>query len=235
MNNKNKSFDNRIHFVGKITVFACLTCFIMLPIVLSWIYKTPIDYKLTLTNALPILASFTVAAICENVSYTPIIGPGALYTSCITGDLSNMKVPAAVNAMELANVEPGSKKGNIISIIAVCICTFVTTSIAFLGMLFLAPIIDPIFKNPYINPAFDNLIPAIFGALLIPKLIENPKQNIPIFIIPPVLYVILQGANYSKYQGYILIILVVLAILYSYILNKNEISISSNNNENKKE
>lgn len=169
--NSELQFTNKIHKVGRITVLACLISFIALPISLSIIYKAPIDYGLVLTNGGGIFLSFTVVAISENLSYAPLIEPGALYTACVTGDLSNMKVPAAVNAMKILGVEEGTEKGNMAYILAVTTCTFVTASIALAGMVFLAPIVEPIFENPYIKPAFDNLVPAIFGALLIPKLI----------------------------------------------------------------
>lgn len=224
---KEKSFDNRIHFVGRVTVFACLACFILLPIALSVIYKTPIDYKKTFGNAFPILLSFTIAAVCENISYAPIIGPGALYTSCVTGDLSTMKVPAAVTAMDVAKVKSGTEKGKIISIIAVCVCTFVTTAIALAGMLFLAPIINPVFENPYIKPAFDNLLPAIYGSLIIPKIFADPKQNFPIFVVPLVLFLIMKAELFIKNQGFIIVGLVVLSIFYSRLVHKDEISAKS--------
>ena len=218
--NSELQFTNKIHRVGRLTVLACLIAFITLPVALSIVYKAPIDYGLVFSNGMPIFLSFTVVAISENLSYAPLIGPGALYTACVTGDLSNMKVPAAVNAMKILGVDEGSEKGNMASILAVTTCTFVTATIALAGMVFLAPIVGPIFENPYIKPAFDNLVPAIFGALLIPKLIQNPVQNIPIFALPIIIGLILEPAVFGKNQGYILIGCVVLGVIYSYNLVK---------------
>ena len=230
-----KEFNNRIHLIGRLSVVLCLTCFIMLPILLSWIYKAPINFGITMENALSILIMFTFAAIIENISYAPIIGAGALYTSCITGDLSNMKVPAALNAMKITNTEPGTEKGDIISILSVSTCTFVTTGIALLGMLFLAPIIDPIYNNPYINPAFTNMIPAIFGTLLIPNIIKAPKESIPIFLIPVILVLALGREQYAQFQGYLLLVIAIISVAFSYLLNRKKLRASQENGAEDKE
>jgi hypothetical protein len=222
-NIETKNFTNRIHFVGRITVAICLITFIMVPIILSIIYEAPIDYSVTMKNGFTIFIMFIVVAVSENISYAPIIGPGALYTSCITGDLSNMKVPAAINAMELLKVKQGTEKGDVISIIAVSMCTFVTAVIALAGMLFLAPIIAPIFENEIIQPAFSNLIPAIFGALLLPSIIKSPKTTLPVFVLPIVLILIIGRSVFSSNQGYVLIGCAIVSILYSYFINKKDL------------
>ncbi|MDH6365803.1 hypothetical protein M2139_002835 [Enterococcus sp. PF1-24] len=218
------TFNNKIHRIGRVTVLICLISFISLPIILSFVYDAKLDYGQIIQNALPLLISYTIVGVSENFSYAPIIGAGALYTSCVTGDLSNMKVPASKNAMEITGVEPGTEKGDIVSIIAASTCTFVTTTIAFLGMVFLAKYVDGIFNNPVIKPAFDNLLPALFGALIIPTIISDVKINIPIFVFPCILLFILGPAVYGKNMGYILIVTVLLAVIYSYVMSKNNLA-----------
>jgi hypothetical protein len=221
--NTSEGFNNRIHLIGRLTVAMCLICFIMLPILLSWIYKAPIDFGNTLEKGFSILIMFTFSAICENVSYTPVIGAGALYTSCVTGDVSNMKVPAAINAMKVANVEPGTEKGDIVSILASSTCTYVTTGIAFMGMLFLSPIIKPIYEHPALNPAFTYMVPAIFGTLLVPTIVKRPKESLPILIVPVILIFTIGRAKFSGIQSYLMLIMAVISVAYSYQINKRKI------------
>jgi hypothetical protein len=177
---------------------------------------------------------FVLSAICENVTYAPIIGPGALYTACVSGELSNLKVPAAINAMQVVNAEPGSEKGNLISIIAVCMCTFVTAALALLGMVFLAPIIDPIFNHPVINPAFTNILPALFGALIVPQLAKSPKESLPVFILPVIIFLIIGANTYRTIQGFLIVGVGIIAIFYSYLLNKKKIDAAKSAAEDKK-
>lgn len=218
-----ENFNRKVHMIGRLTVIICIAAFVSAALILAQIYDSSIDFQVVIKNATPIVVMFTIAGISENLSYTPIIGPGALYISCITGNLSNIKVPAAINGQALLEVEPGSEKADVISIIVVSVCTMVTTALMFLGMLFLAPLIAPIYNNPAIKPAFDNVLPALFGALMIPQLVANPKVNLPIFLIPAIIYLIVGQAFFSANQSYILILCALFAIGYSYMMSKKEI------------
>ena len=140
--------------------------------------------------------------------------------ACVTGNVSNMKIPAAVNAMEVAGVEPGSDKANVISIIAVAFSTFVTTAVLFLGMLFLAPLFEPIYNNAFLKPAFDNVVPALFGAILFPYIAKAPKQAILPILLPIVLILIVGRTFFSSYQSYIMMLVIILSGVYSFMLHK---------------
>lgn len=213
-----ENFTNRIHRVGRITVFFCLTAFVLSAVVLSWIYGTDLDFPVIFKNAWPIILTFTIAGFSENLSYAPIIGPGALYISCITGNLSNIKVPAAINGQKLLDIEPGSEKSDVLSIIIVSVCTIVTTVLMFFGMLFLAPLIEPVYNNPIIKPAFDNLLPALFGALIAPQIMSNVKVNLPIFLVPSGLFLLTDPVFFQNNQGLILMGCALIAIAYSYFM-----------------
>ena len=150
---KERSFHDRIHTIGRLTVICALVSFMAVPFVLAMVNHIPMNIPQILQNAFPILLTFSISGICENLSFMPIIGSGALYMACVTGNVSNMKVPAAVNAMEAAGHAPGSEKADVVAMIAVAASTFVTTAIVFLGMLFLAPIFAPVYNNPFLQPA----------------------------------------------------------------------------------
>ena len=158
---KERSFHDRIHTIGRLTVICALVSFMAVPFVLAMVNHIPMNIPQILQNAFPILLTFSISGICENLSFMPIIGSGALYMACVTGNVSNMKVPAAVNAMEVAGHAPGSEKADVVAMIAVAASTFVTTAIVFLGMLFLAPIFAPVYNNPFLQPAFQNMVPAL--------------------------------------------------------------------------
>lgn len=217
----NKSFYNKIHFLGRTTVLMTLACFISLPFLLAMGFDIKIDVAFALKCGLPILITFSIAGICENLSFMPIIGSGALYMACVTGNVSNMKVPAAVNAMEITGHTPGSEKGDVISIIAIASSTFVTTAIVFIGMLFLAPLFEPIYNNEFLKPAFANMVPALFGALLFPNIAKSPKQAILPIVLPIILIFVLGRAFFSSNQSYIMVGIIILSALYSYRLYKS--------------
>lgn len=218
-----KSFYEKIHTLGRITVVLALVCFMGVPFGLAIANGVSLDMGAILKNGAPIFVTFAISGICENLSFTPIIGSGALYMACVTGNVSNMKIPAAVNAMEIAGCAPGTDKGDVISIIAVAASTFVTTAIVFLGMLFLAPLFAPIYNNPFLQPAFQNMVPALFGALLFPYIAKAPKQAIVPIIVPIVLIFVVGRAFFSSNQSYIMVAVIILSACYSYMLYKKNL------------
>lgn len=217
---KEKSFNDKIHLLGRITVICALVAFMGVPFGLAAANGIPVHISEVLKNAVPLLLTFSIQGICENLSFMPIIGSGALYMACVTGNVSNMKVPAAVNAMEVAGYTAGSEKGDIVSMIAVSASTFVTIIIVFLGMMFLAPLFAPIYNNAFLQPAFQNMVPALIGALLFPFILKVPKQSIVPILLPIIAILTVGRKVFSSNQSYIMIGVIVLSVLYSLAFHK---------------
>ena len=93
-----------------------------------------------------------------------MLGTGGSYLGFVTGNLTNLKVPAALNAMDNAKVKPGTEEGEVISTIAIASSTITTTVIITIGVLLLSQL-TPILNSPVLKPAFDNILPALFGGL----------------------------------------------------------------------
>ena len=217
---KERSFHDRIHTIGRLTVICALVSFMAVPFVLAMVNHIPMNIPQILQNAFPILLTFSISGICENLSFMPIIGSGALYMACVTGNVSNMKVPAAVNAMEVAGYTAGSDRADVVAIIAVAASTFVTTAIVFLGMLFLAPLFEPIYNNAFLQPAFQNMVPALMGALLFPFILKAPKQAIIPIALPIIAILVIGRKVFSSNQSYIMVGVIILSVIYSLALYK---------------
>lgn len=154
---------------------------------------------------------FAVTGVCEKLSMSPIIGPGAVYLASSTGNIQNMKLPAALNAMNIMNCEEGSEKGRVISIIAVATSSFVTTAIVFCGMLFLAPIMTPLLTNPVVSPAFDNMFPALVGPMVIPVVLKNLKvATLPVALA--LILALVLGGIYSSIQSILMVIIILVSL-----------------------
>ena len=220
---KEQSFNNKVHLLGRCTVILALICFSGIAFVLGMVHGVDFDLVAAVKQGTPLLVTFTIAAVCENLSFAPIIGSGALYMSCVTGNVSNMKIPAAVNAMEVSGHAPGTPKGDVISIIAVAASTFVTTAIVFMGMLFLAPLFEPIYNNPFLQPAFQNMVPALFGALLFPQIAKSPKQAIVPVLLPILVWITMGSSFFSANSSYVMVAVIIASAFYSYFLRKKNI------------
>ncbi|MEW9094738.1 MAG: hypothetical protein AB2417_06600 [Clostridiaceae bacterium] len=221
INNNTKDFSKLIHRVGRLTVILVLLCFTLVPVALALYYKADVDIAMVAGNTVPMFITFATAAVCENLSFAPIIGAGGLYVACVTGNVSNLKIPAALNAMEVTGCEPGTDKGDVLSIIAIAASSIVTVIIVFLGMLFLGSLIEPLFNNPYIQPAFNNLIPALFGSIMAPYIIRNKKESILPIVLPVIFLLIVSREKYATIQGYVMPIFILISMAYSYWLNKD--------------
>jgi hypothetical protein len=89
--------------------------------------------------------------------------------------------------MENAEVKPGSEEGEIISTIAIATCSIVTTLVLVVGVCVLAAI-TPILNSPVLAPAFDNILPALFGGLAVVYVSKNWKLAITPLIFMLVLF-----------------------------------------------
>ncbi len=209
-------FDSKIHRMGIASTIIVWIFFFMVPIGVNAVYGLEVDWGLTINAALPIMLIFAVTGVCEKLSMSPVIGPGAVYLASSTGNVQNMKLPAALNAMNIMECEEGSENGRVISIIAVATSSFVTTLIVFCGMAFLAPIVTPLLSNPVVSPAFDNMFPALVGPLVIPVVIKNWKSaSIPV-VLAIVLAVAL-GSLYSTLQSVLMVVVIGVSVLLAWM------------------
>ena len=121
---------------------------------------------------------WTIGTI-EVLTYVPMLGTGGSYLGFFTGNLTSLKVPCALNAMEAADVEPGTEAGEVISTIAIAVSALVTTAVIAVGVLLLSQI-RGFLESPVLQPAFDNILPALFGPLAVVYVAKNWKVASPI-------------------------------------------------------
>lgn len=216
MNSKTKvfessKFDDKVHKLGVSTTLLMWVFFLAIPLGVTLFYDLKVNILQTLSIAAPLSIAIAITGLAEKLSITPVIGPGAMYLASATGNVQNMKLPAALNAMRLLDAEPGSEKGRVISIIAVASSAVVTTIILFLGMLFLAPLATPLLTNTVVAPAFDNMLPALLGPMVIPIVLSNPKSA-PVPFIYSIIFVLILGDSYGTLQSLVLVAVILLTL-----------------------
>ena len=131
---------------------------------------------------------FWTVGIIEVLTYIPMLGAGSSYLAFVTGNITSLKAPCAMNAMENAEVKPGTKEGEIISTIAVAVSSIVTILIVAVGALLITPL-EPILRHEALIPAFDNILPALFGALGVVYISKNWKIAIAPIAVMLVLFI----------------------------------------------
>ena len=95
-----------------------------------------------------------------------MLGAGGSYLGFITGNMSNLKVPLALNAMESMGVKADTEEGDVVSTIVIAVSSIVTVLIIVIFVVLMVPL-SPIFTRPALQPAFSNVVPALFGGLMV--------------------------------------------------------------------
>ena len=217
-----QKFDNKINTLGRWTSVIALLGMFAVPVVVTIVNGIEVEWASALPIAGSLIAMFAPMAIVENISYYAIMGAGGVYLSCITGNIMNMKLPCALSGMKIAEVEPGSKKGDIISILSIGVSSIVTTIILFLGMLIVGRFLAPLLDNPVLKPGFDNIMPALMGAIAIPFVIKSPKLAVFPVLVTLLLYLSPLGAKLFSpfFQSYTLLGIMAASVVVAYIMHK---------------
>ncbi len=186
---KQRTYIDSVHFVGRIWTLLALLMLLMVPVAICIRYDAWPALSGVLKGLLGVAPVFWTVAVIEVITYVPMLGTGGSYLGFVTGNLTNLKVPCALNAMETAGVEPGSEEGEVVSTIAIAVSALVTTVIIALGVLLLTPL-RPFLESPVMQPAFDNILPALFGGLAVVFVSKNWKIAIVPLIFMVVLFVL---------------------------------------------
>ena len=163
--------------LGKIWIWTACIVVLMVPAAACVYYNAWPELTAVLKGLLGVAPIYWTVGLIEVITYTPMLGVGGTYLSFVTGNLTSLKAPSALTAMENCGVKPGSEEGEVISTIAIATSTIVTTLVLCAGVLLLA-IISPILNSPVMKPAFDNILPALFGGLAVVYVSKNWKLSL---------------------------------------------------------
>jgi len=137
---------------------------------------------------------YWAVGVIETFTYIPMLGAGGSYLSFVTGNISNLKLPCALNALEQAGVKANSEEGEVVSTIAIAVSSIVTTLILVVGVLLLAPL-APILEAEILKPAFAQMLPALFGGLGVVFISRNWKIAIAPVTLMLILFIAVPALN----------------------------------------
>ena len=158
------SYRDSVHRMGRVWILSALAMMIAVPTAICIYYAAWPPAGGIFKGFLSVAPIFWTVGAIEVFTYVPMLGTGGSYLGFVTGNLANLKVPCALNSMDRAGVEAGTEEGEVISTLAIATSSIVTTLIIALGVVLLSQI-APILESPALQPAFENILPALFGAL----------------------------------------------------------------------
>ncbi len=182
-----RSYRDSVHFMGRFWILGALAMLVAVPVAICIYYSAWPPIGGVLKGFLSVAPIFWTVGVIEVFTYVPMLGTGGSYLGFVTGNLSNLKVPCALNAMDRANVKACTDEGEVVSTIAIATSSLVTTVIIAAGVLLLSQI-EPFLESPVMQPAFDNILPALFGALGVVFVSKNWKIAITPLVFMIVLF-----------------------------------------------
>ena len=191
---KNLSYIDSVHRDGRIWNIGVMILLMMFPVSVALIFGAAPDWGALVVGLIATAPMYWAVGVVETITFVPMLGAGGSYLSFVTGNISNLKLPCALNALEQNNVSASSEEGEIISTIAIATSSIVTTIIIVIGVICIVPL-TPILEAPVLEPAFAQMLPALFGGLGVAFVSKNWKIAIAPVVLMLILFIFVPALN----------------------------------------
>ena len=218
---KEMTYIDSVHRDGRIWNLSVMVALFMYPLLVGVIFGVLPDWHGLLMGLVATAPMYWAVAVVETFTYVPMLGAGGSYLSFVTGNISNLKLPVALNALEQADANIRTEEGEIVSTIAIAVSSIVTTLIIISGVILITPL-TPILDAPVLAPAFAQILPALFGGLGVVFVSKNWKIAVAPVILMLVLFIFVPALNAST-VGIMVPVGVLFTIGVSRILYKKHI------------
>ncbi len=191
---KQLSYMDSVHRDGRIWNVSVMILLMAFPVSVALIFRVMPDWPALVKGLIATMPMYWAVGAIETVTYVPMLGAGGSYLSFVTGNISNLKLPCALNALEQNEVSANSEEGEVVSTIAIAVSSIVTTVIIIIGMVLIVPL-TPILQAPALQPAFDQILPALFGGLGVAFVSKNWKIAVAPVLLMLVLFIFVPALN----------------------------------------
>ena len=191
-----EQFNRRTHVLGRIVSAITLVLLVGAPFLIGTFLGAMPDLGAVGKGFLSVGIVWAVSSVAEFLIYTPMLGAGGGYLAFITGNLINMKIPCAVNARDIAGTKTGTAENEIISTLSIATSSLVTILVLALGVALLVPL-QPVLQSPVLQPAFANVVPALFGAMAYQYFRKNIRVAIAPLVMMSVLFMLVPSLTGS--------------------------------------
>ena len=191
---KPMTYIDSVHRDGTIWNLSVMVLLFAFPVAVAMLFGVTPDWNALLVGLIATAPMYWTVGAIETVTYVPMLGAGGSYLSFVTGNISNLKMPCALNALEQNEVSASSEEGEVISTIAIAVSSIVTTLIIILGVILIVPL-TPVLSAPVLQPAFEQMLPALFGGLGVAFVSKNWKIAVAPVILMLALFICVPALN----------------------------------------
>ena len=185
---KELSYIDSVHRDGRIWNISVMILLMAFPVTVAVIFGTMPDWNALLMGLIATAPMYWAVGAIETVTFVPMLGAGGSYRRFVTGNITNLKLPCALNALEQNEVSANSEEGEVISTIAIAVSSIVTTLILIVGVVLIVPL-TPLLQAPVLQPAFEQILPALFGGLGVAFVSKNWKVALAPILLMLVLFI----------------------------------------------
>lgn len=197
MNNESfEKYNAGTHILGRVFSVITLVLLVGAPFMIGLFLGAMPDLPAVGKGFLSVGIIWFVSSIVEFLVYTPMLGAGGGYLAFITGNLINMKIPCAINAMDQVGAKSGTPENEIISTLSIAASSLVTILVLALGVLLLVPL-QPVLQSEVLQPAFENVVPALFGAMAYKYFRGNLKIAAAPLVLMSLLFILIPSLTGS--------------------------------------
>lgn len=215
-----KTYFDKAHQWGRIWCVSALCFLLCIPLAMCVYFNAWPEFSGVLKGLLAIIPLYWSTAIVEVISYSPMLGTGGMYLSFVTGNISNLKLPCALSAMETSKVSPNTEEGEVISTISIATSSIVTTLVIAVGVLLFTPVLPYITADDSVfAPAFQQVTPSLFGALGAGYFVKHWR----ISILPIVAGILILAFAPTLSVGILMLITVVVSLVGAHLMFKKGI------------
>ena len=191
---KNMTYIDSVHRDGTIWNLGVMALLIAFPLTVAAVFGASPDWAALAVGLLSTAPMYWAVGVIETITFVPMLGAGGSYLTFVTGNISNLKLPCAINALEQNEVSATSEEGELISTIAIATSSIVTTIIIIIGVICIVPL-TPILEAPVLEPAFAQMLPALFGGLGVAFVSKNWKIAVAPIVLMLALFIFVPALN----------------------------------------
>ena len=215
-----EKYNERTHLFGRIGLWIGIVMLIGAPFVMGISLDAMPNLSAFGKGLAQIAIIYIPSCIVEFLIYTPMLGAGGSYLAFITGNLINMKIPCALNARDIVGTEAGTTENEIVSTLSIATSSLVTTVVIAIGVLLITPL-RPVLEAPALQPAFNNVVPALFGAMAFNYFRKGKKLVAIPLVVMTVLFICVPSLIGSV--GFLMLLSGAIAIGHAWMLFKKEV------------
>lgn len=137
---------------------------------------TPSFSMIVAGSTLQLMSSTLVSWLVDPIAMYPMLGMPGMFMSFLSGNISNLRLPALAAAQQGANVDAGTEKGNVIATIGIAVSNIVSLFLITGAVLGESALLAKLPDNVVIT--LNYILPALFGGIFGQFFMKNKKLGV---------------------------------------------------------